>query len=295
MSHAQDTAYRLRWVILVAGVIGVAAGVVYLFAPLLNDTLDWELVGLLGLPFVGLEVDETTYALIAGGYLGVFLLTQWFFLRPRGDLAIRLTATGTPMRRAIISAAFMAALLDIGLLAILLEVPDRWVPVAYRQRGQYGPDSPRVWLFGLVLAITWAGWAWLFLAYFKSGDQYTRLSRILRGLFAGSVLELVVAAPVHAWVASRRNCYCARGSYTGLIFAGTVLLWCFGPGIVLLFLREKYRREKLLSGRGVECPQCGYNLTGTLDAGRTQCPECGAHVAAVSSSEPHEPPGGAGG
>ena len=24
------------------------------------------------------------------------------------------------------------------------------------------------------------------------------------------------------------------------------------------------------------CPDCGYDLTGSIDAGRSQCPECGA-------------------
>ena len=43
------------------------------------------------------------------------------------------------------------------------------------------------------------------------------------------------------------DCYCATGSYTGLILGGTVLLWTFGPGLVLMFLREKDRREPLLT------------------------------------------------
>jgi len=28
--------------------------------------------------------------------------------------------------------------------------------------------------------------------------------------------------------------------------AGTVLIWAFGPGIILLYMREKYRRRKLV-------------------------------------------------
>ncbi len=34
-------------------------------------------------------------------------------------------------------------------------------------------------------------------------------------------------------------------------------------------------RAKRLPGH---CRACGYNLTGTLAAGRTECPECGAGV-----------------
>jgi hypothetical protein len=32
-----------------------------------------------------------------------------------------------------------------------------------------------------------------------------------------------------------------------LVFGGTALLWAFGPGIVLLFIREKHRQQKLLA------------------------------------------------
>ena len=90
----------------------------------------------------------------------------------------------------------------------------------------------------------------------------------------GSFLEMFVGIGVFAWNPQKEDCYCARGSYTALIFGGTVLLWCFGPGIILLFLREKYRRERLFP----TCDHCGYDLRGTLAAGRTECPECGAKI-----------------
>ena len=69
------------------------------------------------------------------------------------------------------------------------------------------------------------------------------------------------------------DCYCARNSYTTLIFGCTALLWAFGPGVVLPFMREKYRLEKSRL-----CPRCGYGLHGTIAAGRGGCPECGASI-----------------
>jgi hypothetical protein len=118
----------------------------------------------------------------------------------------------------------------------------------------------------------WVLWGVIFYAYWRQGDHYSRSGRMLRALLAGSVLELLVAAPVHAWAARRSDCYCERGSYTGLVFGGTVLLWVFGPGVVLLFLRERYRREKLFP----VCPACGYDLRGSAEP---TCPECGAPLA----------------
>jgi hypothetical protein len=53
--------------------------------------------------------------------------------------------------------------------------------------------------------------------------------------------------------------------------AGTVLLWAFGPGIVLLYMHEKYRRARLFP----LCSNCGYNLRGNESG---VCPECGTAV-----------------
>ena len=37
-----------------------------------------------------------------------------------------------------------------------------------------------------------------------------------------------------------KHCYCARGSYTGLVFGGTAIIWLLGPGVFLLFLRNTH-------------------------------------------------------
>jgi hypothetical protein len=76
---------------------------------------------------------------------------------------------------------------------------------------------------------------------------------------------------VHVWVMRQRECYCARGTYTTLVLAGTVLLWAFGPGVILLYAREKYRRARLYPW----CKNCAYNLTGNTSG---ICPECGTSI-----------------
>lgn len=60
------------------------------------------------------------------------------------------------------------------------------------------------------------------------------------------------------------------------MFPEIVLLWIFGSGIILLFLRERIRREKLLGGNLYACPKCGYDLRGMTP--RDDCPECGAVI-----------------
>ena len=160
----------------------------------------------------------------------------------------RLTTVGRPLKTAAVAAALMGMLLSIGLFSLILEIPDWWLQIL-----QYGDETTwsgasrgmlGVWVAMLLL---WGVWACVFFAYWRQGDRYTQLGKMIRGLVTGSLLEILVAIPVHIWATRQRECYCARGTYTTLVLAGTVLLWAFGPGILLLYWREKYRREKLLS------------------------------------------------
>ncbi|MCX5661992.1 MAG: hypothetical protein NTW19_20120 [Planctomycetota bacterium] len=274
MTRAADKAYRWRWAILVVGLLATAAGAVFFLIP--------TMVGMMGpwgtpliIPIIGAS-DEAGIAASGAITLGIGLITQWLFLRPRRGISLRLTKAGRPLRLSMAAAGLMAALLTTGLIATLLEIPNWWNKL---------PESALVWVW-VTMAVLWLAWAVIFMIYWKAGDEYTRLTRIIRGLVAGSVLEMLVAAPVQAMTYSRaqHDCYCTRGSYTGLVLGGTVLVWAFGPGIVLLFLREKHRRERLMQGWSPEfCAECGYDLRGTTAAGRTACPECGREFGAETA------------
>jgi hypothetical protein len=57
-------------------------------------------------------------------------------------------------------------------------------------------------------------------------------------LLAGSILELLIAVPTHI-IARWRN-YCCAGFMTfwGLVTGLSVLLFAFGPGMFILFVRR---------------------------------------------------------
>jgi len=162
----------------------------------------------------------------------------------------------------------MATLLTCGLIALLLELPDWWSPIM-----EAGDGRGVAGIWG-VMIIMWSVWATIFFIYWRQGDRYTQSGKMIRALVSGSLLATFVTVPVHIWAADQREYYCFRGTYTTLVLAGTVLFWAFGPGIVLLYMRERYRRVKLLH----LCANCGYDLRGTLAAGRHEFPECGAKV-----------------
>jgi len=239
MTRAGSIAYRLRWVILVVGSLCFAAGVGWIF---MIPPLDRE-AGLVGTPmwlFGDFDNGDLNRGLIVANaalYLGVFLLTQWMFLRPGRGWQIKLTPSGRPMRSAVVAAGFAAMLLTVGMVLALLEIV------------QENAFMDKIGLIGcwIGMAVVWGGWIVAFAVYWRQADRYTQLGKVVRGLVAGSFLELFVATGVYAWNPHNKDCYCARGSYTGLVFGGTVLLWAFGPGVVLLFMREKHRQQKLLA------------------------------------------------
>jgi hypothetical protein len=220
------------------GVIGTP------FSPL---TLTQEYVDQDGRP--RLEDDEDVsrqYLPRAILYLGLFLLTQWWFLSPRGSWRIATTRTAAPPpRRAALAAGFVGMLLCTGVIATVMELPDWWL----RLTTEGGIDTPqRFGVVWIVMGVLWAGWSVAFAVYWRSLDRHTALSRVFRFLLAGTVLEMFLAAPAHAWIVAQRGgeCYCQRGTWTGVAFGCTAALWLFGPGALLLWLREKRRREQFI-------------------------------------------------
>ncbi len=248
MTSAQSKAYRFRHVLLILGLLFTITGLTWTLLPLFEDLEIFGIdpAGLLGTPLIIPGVDAFK---MTGGYLinfvliaGIFLLLQWAFLRPAKGWKAKLTQEGRPLRSSVISAGLMSTLLTIGAISLIMELPNWW-------EAFMGMDSNAAKysiLYGTMFVL-WIAWSWIFFIYWRQGDRYTQLGKMIRGLIAGSILEVMIAVPVHVWAARQRDCYCCRGSYTTLILAGTVLIWAFGPGIILLYLREKYRRAKLIA------------------------------------------------
>lgn len=266
MTRAQRQAHRVRRVILIAGILYVVAFIGWLVLPFFEDFLPDEFIAIgLGLPLGVGDIDgPLAYTLNLVVVLGLLLLAQWAFLHPARYWAPKLTTEGRPLKSSVIAAAAMAMLLTVAAITLLLELPNWW-------EDEFLDAFDDMWSFyaaaWTAMFLLWGLWAWIFFVYWRQGDRYTQLGRMIRALVMGSLLEGLVAVPVHIWVTRQRECYCMRGTYTTLILSGTVLLWAFGPGVILLYYRERYRRARLFP----LCTVCGYDLRGGHDV----CPECG--------------------
>ncbi|MBN2594872.1 MAG: hypothetical protein JXA81_15305 [Sedimentisphaerales bacterium] len=240
MTKAQKTAYRLRHIILVAGILFTVAGIVWAILPLFFDADDFA--GLIGTVLILNKLagdSRLAYGINVVIVLGLVLLAQWAFLRPGKGWTVRIDTVGRPLKTSVFAAGVIAMLLTVGFVALLLELPNLW-------EGIMSVDSYwNIICVWIAMLIIWGVWSLIFFVYWRQGDRYTQLGKMIRGLVAGSILEIIIAVPVHIWATRQRECYCCRGTYTTLVLAATVLIWAFGPGIVLLYMREKRRIERL--------------------------------------------------
>jgi hypothetical protein len=197
----------------------------------------WTLVGLYGL----VVMSFTT-----GGILSATNVAGHWIIVPYPAVLLVVTQTvlvlgaGTsdlfrPLRRRrllvpVVTGGLMLAVLVLAMawgIDECAEVSESWHVV-------YLP------LFGL----SWVFWGVVLFVYTRRTDRYRTLCRVIGTVFAGSLVELLVAAPMHMVVSRRPGCFVGFQT-AGAVFAGLyVMLWSMGPAIILLFLREKRRMEQ---------------------------------------------------
>lgn len=181
---------------------------------------------------------------------------------------------GTPgrsLRWSIAGAAVIGGACAVGILATLWDVVGLVRMAAGAEFDGYTGGGSLI-MNPLLLVPAWlaAGgiWAW---ALARAGRARTpdSLDRFVRWLFAGTCLELAIAAPTYALAMRRDSCYCGFGSWWAIVGGTTALLVLCGPMLVLMATR----RARMAWMRSV-CAECGYPRHG----GSTVCPECGKSV-----------------
>jgi hypothetical protein len=202
---------------------------------------------------------------------GLILLSLLVISIHGNDAWPMLVALGVcrPIRRRrllvpVITSGAMIALLVGGLFIAMWEL-------LYLDK-HVGDELAAVGFFAAV-GLSWIGWGVLLFNRLKYRPRHTILSRLTTYIFAGSLAELLATVPSHIIVSRRPGCLVGIGTMLGIIAGVSVMLFSFGPAIVLLFLRPRLRAEQ--SETGVPyCPACGYDLR----ASKERCPECGLPV-----------------
>jgi hypothetical protein len=165
-------------------------------------------------------------------WLAVLALGQALFLLVPIHIAERRLSARRPVRiPAIVTAFFLANLLFAGALSL---------GCAVLKDGASDTEEfvsfPNILLVCAV--IFWILWAIVFRRFANSDNPEAFVSRSVRWLLRGSILELLVAIPSHIIVRRRDDCCAPVITFWGIATGISVMLLCFGPGVYFLFVER---------------------------------------------------------
>ncbi len=164
----------------------------------------------------------------------IVLATQALFVFGGGRLSLcQPIEPGRLVAPVFIGSLLMAALVTGGVMAL--------IELFAADDNDYGGVALLVVMFG-----GWAGWAAYFWQLSNRLDRLPAAERMVAVLAKGSIAELLVTIPAHITVINRPGCLVGILTGAGVAAGCSVLLWVFGPGILLVFYK---RRQQLLAER----------------------------------------------
>jgi hypothetical protein len=188
----------------------------------------------------------------------------------------RIEVQGRSLVPSVIVAAFIGSLGCALLWVVLIEGLLAVVSANSDQFGEwYSSIVGTGYLTGIAVWIG-GGFVWyVLLSRAGSLRNPAGLDRLVRRVFAGTCIELLIGVVIYLQVRRRTSCYCAMASFWGIVLGVATMFWMCGPWTVLLLTRQ----QRLQWARGA-CAQCGY-LRRTDAA---VCPECGAELMGAGRS-----------
>jgi hypothetical protein len=213
----------------------------------------WSLIvaALYGLVLVVVFIPVTAIAFVKKGELNLNLptelLREWGFWLTIAVLVIaqfallRLPvaeASRRPQQQRSLWSTVLAAAFAMGLLVYGAGL-SIWELVSRLEESK-GSDTGCWVALGIGLA-SWAAWSIYFHRSIAGVAPAMQTRRLQRHLWTGSILELLVAIPIH--IVARHRDYCCAGALTfiGLTCGISVMLFAFGPAVYFLFV-ERWKR-----------------------------------------------------
>lgn len=155
--------------------------------------------------------------------IGVMALAQVALLRVPVLAAAERPLTRRPLWATVLAATAMMGVLVYGAGLVLLEAikhEDLAVVALYAGVG------------------SWSLWAAYFFHATRDRSPTEVAHRVQRVLWAGSILELLVAIPTHIVARQRGECCAGMLTFIGLACGMSVMLFAFGPSVFFLFARR---------------------------------------------------------
>jgi hypothetical protein len=191
--------------------------------------------------------------------IAAFAATLQLMLTAPAVPPFRAAREGRSMRRSVIAAAILAGTLvtSIGFAAI----------EALTVLVKGSPDDPNLLVVALLMTWLLSSVAWSTVLW-RAGSESNPdvVSRLVRGGFRGSALQVVLGLPLYVIVRRKESCWCSLFSFWSLCVGFASMILLCGPGAVLLVTRGQRR-----AWRQGACGACGHLRA----PGSDRCPECG--------------------
>lgn len=157
--------------------------------------------------------------------LVLLFVCQYSLLRVPVRVSSRRPVTRGALWPTVLAGGFMIGLLVVGVAAAVVE-------------GVQMAISPVLLASVLgVSVISWIAWA---VVFHRAGkvDPEAMARRQGNLLIKGSILELLVAVPMHIFVRQRNECCAGFFTFFGLATGLAVMLFAFGPAVFVLFVQR---------------------------------------------------------
>jgi len=274
-------AQRHRWmglgvIFLAQLMVGILVAPLAFLVPVVIEERElpgWGMVGAYGrylLHVVSLEwLDGRDGEWLIAAIIACWAVTAVAFVSPivgpaersSNERSLRASVVAASLIGASIAALMFAALVE-GAIAVLSKDQAAFL-------GMYKFAAAWVWLGALGVWLA-SGCVWMYMLrrVGRSRDPGL-LDRVLRMVFAGTAIELLLGLPIFLLARRKYDCYCAMATFLNLVMGIAALCWLCGPWALLLVTREARRTWR----RGA-CPACGYPQR----SGSQRCSECGAEL-----------------
>jgi hypothetical protein len=172
-------------------------------------------------------------------WLGVMVLSQAALLVFPVRISQGRPVTKTWIFWPILAAGVATVVLVLGMGLVFMEI------LAYAL--SQGKEEANGWtgeywyISAIIMAVVivfWVVWAFIFGFYAGRSEPKDLMGKIVRWLLAGSILELLIAIPAHVYARSKNDCCGGLGTVWGLAAGTAVMLFAFGPGVFMLFVRR---------------------------------------------------------
>jgi hypothetical protein len=188
------------------------------------------IAGLLGMTYYHGEEPDVR-AIITIFLFVVTVIAQTVFILGAGTANL---CTPIRKRRLVIPVIIASVMMTVLIAGITLSL------------GELIFEKPGGWFnyfFWIVIVISWLVWSVIFFIWGMKTERYKTLRNFISTMLAGSLLSLMVSIPSHIIVSRRPGCFVGLATALGISSGIFVMLWAFGPGIIILFLREKRKAQ----------------------------------------------------